>query len=596
MKNLLSKSDFLVAQSCPTKLYYRKNGYPTNDSEEFMELLAEGGFYVGELAKLQRPVGIEIKNPNPKIAFQETLKLLSNEKITIFEATIIVNQLLVKIDVLEKDGNDFNIIEIKSKSYASKNDSIAGNGDYMKNKSGNLIPSWNDYVYDVAFQHYVFSLAFPEAKIQSFLLLPDKSKNTTIEGLGGMFEIDEKIKKVNFKGNIEEAISQDILTQVSVDQFVLPILQSIQQTSTQFTSTLKEEEITKIHTPISKGCKSCEFRYPSDASKDGFLECWGNLGTITPHIFDMYNGTTIQKGELFNQLIHEGKVSLFDVQPENLSGKRGVRQQLQLNNEEWIDPNISRVLTQLEYPLFFIDFETASTALPYHIDMSPYETVAFQWSCHVIDTPESEPQHFEWINTEPTFPNFRFAEILMEVVGDKGTPLMWSSHENTVLRAVYEQMQKRNYYNPKLSTWLEQMVKFNSKDTGRFVDMNTITQNHYFHPDMKGQTSIKATLPAIWNNNLELHEIPWFSRFSKIKNGEVLSPYKALEEFLIDGETHQVSHGTAAMRAYDRMLYGKEKDNPEFKEKWKKALLDYCQLDTLAMVIVWAYWSTVSRG
>ena len=57
----LSKSDFKAARECPTKLYYRKNKYPNlKEKNEFLELLAEGGFMVGKMAQILFPNGIEI--------------------------------------------------------------------------------------------------------------------------------------------------------------------------------------------------------------------------------------------------------------------------------------------------------------------------------------------------------------------------------------------------------------------------------------------------------------------------------------------------------------------------------------------------------
>ncbi|MBK7640866.1 MAG: DUF2779 domain-containing protein [Bacteroidetes bacterium] len=42
------------------------------------------------------------------------------------------------------------------------------------------------------------------------------------------------------------------------------------------------------------------------------------------------------------------------------------------------------------------------------------------------------------------FPNFRFAESLMKQIGETGTPLMWATHENTVLRKILEQLENNN--------------------------------------------------------------------------------------------------------------------------------------------------------
>ena len=48
----LTKSRFKLALECPTKLYY--TGKPeyanTNNENEFLAMLADGGFQVGELA------------------------------------------------------------------------------------------------------------------------------------------------------------------------------------------------------------------------------------------------------------------------------------------------------------------------------------------------------------------------------------------------------------------------------------------------------------------------------------------------------------------------------------------------------------------
>ena len=53
---ILFKSDFKVARSCPSKLYYKKNGYPSaNDGNKYMEYLAQGGYAVCKLATLHFP-------------------------------------------------------------------------------------------------------------------------------------------------------------------------------------------------------------------------------------------------------------------------------------------------------------------------------------------------------------------------------------------------------------------------------------------------------------------------------------------------------------------------------------------------------------
>ena len=95
----LSKSDFKIASTCPKKLVYKKASYLTkNDSNEYMEMLAQGGYIVGKLAQLIYPDGIEIKGDTLESAISETKKLIDqNESITLFEATVISNNKIIKL-------------------------------------------------------------------------------------------------------------------------------------------------------------------------------------------------------------------------------------------------------------------------------------------------------------------------------------------------------------------------------------------------------------------------------------------------------------------------------------------------------------------
>src|SRR5947208_16431020 len=102
----LSKSDFKVARTCATKLYYRKLGYlSARDDDEYLQFLADGGYMVEAIAKLCYPDGIEIgfeKGPDESAA--ETMRLLrAQESITLFEATLLSGQRLARVDILRKD-------------------------------------------------------------------------------------------------------------------------------------------------------------------------------------------------------------------------------------------------------------------------------------------------------------------------------------------------------------------------------------------------------------------------------------------------------------------------------------------------------------
>ena len=130
-------------------------------------------------------------------------------------------------------------------------------------------------------------------------------------------------------------------------------------------------------------------------------------------------------------------------------GKLNERQIIQLEHSrsdtEYQDESLISEMNSLEYPLHFIDFETSTMAVPYHAGMRPYENVAFQWSCHTIETSGAAPKHSEWINTVDAFPNFEFARSLFEHLGYDGSALMWWPHENTILKDIRRQMRERNF-------------------------------------------------------------------------------------------------------------------------------------------------------
>ncbi len=591
----LTKSDFKIAESCSTKLYYKKLTYPNNSEEdEYLKLLSDGGYIVGKMARLLYADGIEIKiNDGIEKAVEKTKELLKSKNITLFEPIIIIDNLFIKIDILIKRDEEFDLIEVKSKSY----DSLIGKGIFASKKT-----EWKEYFEDVAYQAYVLNKAYPKAIVKPFLMMPDKAKRTKIEGLASWFKLNKNDKnyEVEFIGNIDELRKDDILTCVPIEDEVTKILPAVKENSKIYLENILPS-IKKIPNQITKECRECEFKFDASVQKNGFAECWGNLAFVKPHVFDLYHMGTIggHRNPFVNELITKGSVGLYDMPLEKLSGKRGERQKIQIlktkSSEEWISDEMKSIINGFEYPLYFIDFETSRMAIPYHKGMRPYEQVTFQWSCHKITEPNSEPEHFEWINLEESFPNFNFARSLMEHIGNDGSVFMWARHENTALREIYEQMHIYEHEDDELKLWLNKLVKFSSDDIGRLIDMNDLTLKHYFHPEMKGKTSLKYVLPAIWKNNPYLYEIPWLKKYLKIEGKQAVNPYETLQQIEIAGKAEVVKEGTGAMRAYQELLYGTNKSNPEIKKKWAEILLQYCKLDTMAMVIVWLHWEKLVR-
>ena len=596
LHSLLTKTDFTLARSCPTKLYYFKKNYPSPlDSSDYVEFLKEGGHIIGEMARLIHPEGIYIGvEQGVEAGLEQTSEALKQDNITLLEAAFHHQGMLVVCDILEKKGSFVNVIEVKSKSFDADDDyQIIG-------KRGGIVSEWVPYIEDITFQKHVVSKCLPNSSVSPYILVPDKTKTANIDSLASLFQIERfqtesgEFLRVNFEGDRAELLKHHFLTRVNVEDACRLVEEDVAIAADQFTKSL-QPKLVKISTPISKHCKECEFKH-DDTTQSGYQECWKELADVTPHVFDLYYGGALklEKRFVLDDLIADRKVSLFDIPSEAIKGKRGERQSIQIEytkkNDEWVNPSFESALKNYSYPLHFIDFETSTSAIPYHKGMRPYEQIAFQWSSHTIDEPGATPRHSDWINLEEAFPSFEFAESLMEEVSHEGTVFMWADHENRVLKEIARQMTDYGHVNSALSEWIETMTV--SKDSeGRLVDMKKLCLHNYFHPAMKGSNSIKYVLPAIWNNNSYLWDIPFLVPFFlKDEEGNVLSPYEALPDIEIDGVKQIVKEGTGAMTAYQEMMYGFSRDNAEVKQNWSKLLRQYCELDTLAMVIIWIHW------
>ena len=83
----LSKTDYKVARSCRTKLYYRMNKYPSaKDGDEYMELLAEGGYMIGAIATLLFDNAILVDEPDHEKAVALTKEYFKQKNIILLEA------------------------------------------------------------------------------------------------------------------------------------------------------------------------------------------------------------------------------------------------------------------------------------------------------------------------------------------------------------------------------------------------------------------------------------------------------------------------------------------------------------------------------
>ena len=655
----LTKSKYKIAFECPTKLYYseHKNKYANAKLDDpFLEALAKGGFQVGELAKCYYPGGHDITELDYDISHKKTMEFLKKENVVIFEATIKYKNLFIRIDVLEKIGNTFNLIEVKSKSARPdtfKND--LWNLRELKKGVHSLKNTWKPYLYDVAFQSFVLQNAFPEYKVNNYLMCADKSVSASVDGLNQKFMLVDKNGRTGAVANGDislEALGNNILCKLPVDD-VVQIIHNNEEMSERFDGRTFEEAIwhfaealnndTKLVAPVSSKCKRCEFRIIEENKSCGFNECWSLEHGLSseelnkPFVFDIWNFKGTQKA------IESGKYLLEDLDQENFKAtprkdgdglSNGERQVLQVEKAKDQDDTpyldvygLAEKMVSWVYPLHMIDFETCMVAIPFNKGQRPYEQIAFQFSHHVIHEDGTIEHANEYINTKPGFhPNFEFVRELKSALGKKGSIFRYANHENTVLCQIREQILDSDIKDKQeLVSFIESIT--NKKDKKKvlwegernMIDLCEMVRRYYYSPYTNGSNSIKYVLPAILNESSyikEKYSAPIYGKDKEIKSknfvshtwinlddkGEVINPYKTLPpvfdkwdfeelELVMGGE--DIANGGTALTAYAMMQFTHMSDQE--REKVKVALLRYCELDTFAMVMIWEHWNSIVK-
>ncbi len=639
----LTKSRFKLAVECPTKLFYSgkpKEYRDTMQENAFMAMLAEGGYQVGALAKLRYPDGIEIEDKKHAEAYAKTLEYLKRDNVVLFEPAILVGHFFIRIDILIKQGNRFELIEVKAKSYDSMNPSIEG-------ARGGITSGMLPYLQDAAFQTWVLRQAFPHAEITTALMMPDKAQSSAVDGINQMFKIGERSQvEVVIPAHVNgKQLAENLLTKVCVDGYVAKILAApiqyaggegmLNEVAKTWAQAYVQDE--KISPAIGAQCGGCQFKSAiGDALKSGFHECWQqangwkNQDFADGTVLDLWNFRGKQKlidlGICKINQVTRDDVGSFDDEANEAGLSRKQRQWLQVSGipEDYdfggyyFDQDYARVaMAGWQYPYHFIDFETSAVALPFHADMRPYEQIAFQFSHHEMQANGSVRHAGEFICVEAgVFPNYAFARALkQQLEADSGTVFMWSHHENTILSAIIRQLSEdKNAPEDaeSLINFLKSLIKGGARE---MVDLCVFSEKAFFHPDTKGGNSIKQVLPAVLKVSPILREIytkPVYGAPIGIaslnfasdagyvwidiaEDGTAIEPYarlkqyaKALLEDGVDDETSVIAEGGAAAIAYARLQF--ETLSVEAREKITAALLRYCELDTLAMVMIMQAW------
>ncbi len=494
-KTSLSKSLFIKGMQCKKALWlrkYKKEVLTPPDNQTLA--IFETGNRVGELACKLFENGKKI--PYENCSFQDKIDLtkryMDKEVDSIYEATFEYNGILVMVDILNKTKDGWAINEVKSSTW-------------NKTKTKNDITL---YILDAAIQYYVLNGLGIKITDTNLILINSEYVRGDELDLNELFSI------------------------VSVDEEVEFWQDEIPIYLAEFQKVLKDS---KNEPDIDIG-QHCKISYECEARK----YCWRVQKEIPKFsVFDIF---TMTKNAKSLQLYHDGIVKIEDIpddfaltQKQSLVVNAWKEDKKYINKEE-----IEAFLDKISYPIYHLDFETMSEAIPSYKGTRPYEQIPFQYSLH-IEYSDGSLKHREFLANESKDPREQIVKKIIKDIPTNATIMAYNaSFEKRVLNDLANSF-------PKYKKHLLFL-------TENFIDLaKPFQQRSYYLPQMRGKYSIKIVLPLL---------VP-----------DMEQAYKELS---------LVNNGSDAMNTFPKLKQMPKKQ----KDAYRKALLEYCKLDTLAMMKV----------
>lgn len=478
----ISKSQFLKGRHCLKRIWlynYRRD--LMQEPSPFQQAIMIQGAEVGKLARDLFLDGILIDEDYKNLsgAIEHTNAVLKANANAIFEGAFIFENILVRVDILKRnDDGSFDLIEVKSSTSIKK-----------------------EHLADCAIQTYVLKKLGFRLRQTCIMYLNNEYRRQGELDLSKLFidtSVDDRMRdELNNVPDYLNAINQVLA---------------------------KENEEPFWETGSICNNPDCEFK----------KYCWEDVDIKSIHYITRIND------DKRRQLISAGINLIKDV-PINfkLSELQKIQVDCEKSQKRYIDvAAITEHLSQLQYPLYFLDFETCGYAVPQYDGTRPYQHLPFQYSLHVQQNPVAEIEHYEFLFDKKENPSRLLAEQLVQHIGSTGSVIVYSkSFEADRLKEMAGEF----------SDLAPQLQSIHD----RLWDLEIpFAKKWYCDAAFNGKSSIKNVLPVL---------VPELS-------------YAGLE--IQKGDVAQLSY----LELID-LAVGSVEQN-----KIKNALLEYCKLDTLAMV------------
>ena len=494
MGSSLTKSSYLDGLKCNKFLWISKFA-PSKIAppSEFDQNLMDDGTAVGALVTQLYPNGIEIPptliNRDERIAL--TSELINNGTEVIYEATFFADNIEIRVDALLKANDGYEIRELKAVTFKNN---ILNDTKFQK------------HINDVSIQYYVLNK------------LGYNITNSYVMTINGEYVRDNNLN------------AKELFKEVLVTNEVLDLQDSIPEKVKDLNEILSDKQ-NEPNTDIDKHCHK-------DSQKCGAKEyCWRDQRNIPDYsIFEIFN-----LGDKSLNLYRDNIVDIRDI-PENV--RRTPIQEFYIdhwmNKSTYInDAEISKFISELNFPLFHLDFESYNPAIPKYKNSRPYQQIPFQYSIHVEHN-ENEYEHREFLGNPKLDPREALICQLLSDIKGQSSVIVYSSFEETRIKELASDF-------PKYQDDLLAIIP-------RIKDFQDLFINRYYYSyKLKKKYSIKKVMQLLVPN-ME-------SRYIDLKNAG------------------KVSNGEEAILAC-KELYTEE--DPNRIKQIRRELLDYCELDTLA--------------
>ncbi len=477
-KTGLSKTTYIKGLQCHKSLYLNKFHPELKDEiSPGLQAIFNSGTEVGILAQKLFPGGVEVPYEGKSYSGQASMTKDLIEKGTkdIYEASFSYEGIFLKVDILHKGDDGWEIYEVKSSN------------DFK-----------DVYVDDVSIQYYVLNGCGLNIS-KAFLVHLNREYVRQ-----GDIEVDELF------------ISEDVTEAVIEKQgFVKNEVD-------------KMEKMLKGDMPDIDISKHCKKPYKCDYYEHCRKHIPGNS------VFSL-KGNGPDKYALYRQ----GIIRLEDVPLNLLPRAQSIQLEGYLHKKNVFNrEEVKDFLNTLWYPMSFFDFETTyMVPVPMFDGTRPYQQVPFQYSLHVQEKEGAELKHFEYLGKAGQDPRRELVEKMLNDIPENSCVLAYNM---TFEKGKLEDLK---LWFPEYSDRIDKIIS-NMRDL-----MTPFVSKNVYCWQMKGSYSIKQVLPAL---------VPELS-------------YEGMD----------VSGGEMAANAWLKMI---ELKDPEEIEKARKALLEYCGLDTLAMV------------